>query len=56
MNAAKVVDLPEPVRPVTSNNPCVESIKFFNAIGAPSSSSVGIFEGINRNANDNFSR
>ena len=50
--AASVVDLPEPVGPVTKISPCAVSDKLFSVAGMFKSSIVGIFVGIVRNANE----
>ncbi len=47
--AASVVDLPEPVGPVTSTRPLFKSVSRFTIGGIPSCSSVGIWFLITRN-------
>ena len=47
--AASVVDLPEPVGPVTSTRPERRSAIFFTASGVPRSAKVSTFVGIVRN-------
>ncbi len=49
MIAASVVDLPDPVGPVTRTNPCGRLAKCSIAGGAPSWSSVGSVKGMTRN-------
>ena len=48
--AASVVDLPEPVGPVTKTRPFFNIGNFFNTGGSPSSSTVNTCEGIDRKA------
>ena len=48
--AASVVDLPEPVGPVTRISPRGRSVKGANVLGAASSSSDSTFDGIVRKA------
>ena len=48
--AARVVDLPEPVGPVTSTSPRGLAVNSWSNSGSPSSSSLGISTGIRRNA------
>ena len=50
MTAASVVDLPEPVGPVTSTKPRGFFVMSCSAIGMPSSSSDLMTAGIRRNA------
>src|SRR5438093_149718 len=48
IKAASVVDLPEPVGPVTSTSPFVRSQRSSTLLGSPSSSGVRIWNGIAR--------
>ena len=50
MMAARVVDLPDPVGPVTSTNPRGLWQKVWSTLGSPSSSMVLILTGMSRKA------
>ena len=46
MSAARVVDLPEPVGPVTRTKPLSRSHRLVTTGGRPKASKVGVLEGI----------
>ena len=49
-SAARVVDLPDPVGPVTRTRPWDSSVNACTTAGTPSSSRLGISYGIRRSA------